>query len=239
MSRVETLIALARRSSGALGALRFGAPVAVVYDPLTYAWAPHEAWLRRYGEGAGRTLLVGMNPGPFGMSQTGVPFGDPVLVRGWLGLDGVIERPGVEHPRRPILGWASTRREVSGSRLWAWAAARHGTAEAFFERFFVVNWCPLAFLESNGRNLTPDHLGRDERVAVEAICDELLAASIAVLAPRRVVGIGAFAEARARRVAPATLEVGRIPHPSPASPLANRGWASQVDDALAALGVER
>jgi single-strand selective monofunctional uracil DNA glycosylase len=34
------------------------------------------------------------------------------------------------------------------------------------------------------------------------------------------------------------LRVGRIPHPSPASPAANRGWDELVERAFAELGIE-
>ena len=59
------LIIAARELSRAVSTLRFGSPVTHVYDPLDYAWRPHEAWLRRYGEGRKRVVFVGMNPGPF------------------------------------------------------------------------------------------------------------------------------------------------------------------------------
>ena len=56
--------------------LDFSGPVTHVYNPLEYARAPHEAYLERWGRGPKRVVLLGMNPGPFGMAQTGVPFGD-------------------------------------------------------------------------------------------------------------------------------------------------------------------
>jgi single-strand selective monofunctional uracil DNA glycosylase len=57
--------------------------------------------------------------------------------------------------------------------------------------------------------------------------------------PTHVVGVGSFASKRAR-MALAGLEVavGTILHPSPASPLANRGWAAAASRQLAALGIE-
>ena len=124
-----------------------------------YARAPHEQYLRRYGDARpSRVLLMGMNPGPFGMAQTGVPFGDVRMVRDFLGIEAPVARPPREHPARPITGFACARSEVSGTRLWGWARDRFGTAERFFERFFVVNYCPLVFMEESGRNRTPDKL---------------------------------------------------------------------------------
>ena len=85
--------------------------------------------------GRGQSLLLGMNPGPWGMAQTGVPFGTVSRVRDWLGIEAPVERPANEHPRRPVLGFGTERDEVSGLRVWGWAQARWGTPERFFERF--------------------------------------------------------------------------------------------------------
>ncbi len=219
-----------------IAGLRFGPPVEAVYQPLDYAWGVHEAWIRRYGAARGRVILVGMNPGPYGMVQTGVPFGDPGFVSSFLGLRGDVGRPPDEHPRRPVLGFASTRGEVSGQRLWGWVAERFGTADRFFSEFFVVNWCPLAFMGPGGRNITPDALPASERAPLTAACDEALGRMIRTLAPRRVVGVGQFAEQCVRRVA-GSVPVGRILHPSPASPMANRGWSKTVESELQGMGV--
>ncbi len=232
---------LAKRSrawSRALAGLEFGAPVAVTYAPLTYAREPWESYLERYARRGVETLLLGMNPGPFGMVQTGVPFGEVNAVREYLGLAGKVGRPTHTHPKRPVEGFACRRSEVSGKRLWAWAKGRHSDANHFFARFFVWNWCPLAFVSETGANLTPDKLPAAQRAPLEALCDAALADCIAALAPKRLVGVGGFAQARLERVAAAQgldLPIGRIPHPSPASPLANRGWEPQVEAALAAF----
>lgn len=234
---MSELVAIDRRLSRRVDALSFGPPTEYVYNPLAYARAPHEAYLARYGQGTREVVLVGMNPGPFGMAQTGVAFGDPTFVREWMGLSGKVKQPPKVHPKRPIVGLASPRSEVSGTRLWGWAKDRFGTAEAFFARFFVINYCPLVFMEESGRNRIPEKLPKEEREPLFAACDEALAASLAVLSPRLVIGVGKFAQDRARAVVGEGVTVGRILHPSPASPAANRGWAAQVDRELSALGV--
>lgn len=224
--------------SRTLARLSFGPPVAHVYDPLGYARAPWREYVRRYGTGPKEIVLLGMNPGPFGMAQTGVPFGEVTLVRDWLGLEAPVGRPPHEHPKRPVLGFACPRREVSGTRLWGFARDRFATPERFFARFFVANYCPLLFLEASGRNLTPDKLRAAERVPLLRACDAALRSTIEALQPRIVVGVGHFAEARARSaLADTGIAIGRIPHPSPASPAANRGWAQQVEQALEAMGI--
>jgi len=58
------------------------------------------------------------------------------------------------------------------------------------------------------------------------------------LQPEWVVGVGAFAEGRAKvALKDIDVQVGRILHPSPASPAANRGWGEQATKQLEALGV--
>lgn len=224
--------------SRALGKLRFGPPVTHVYDPVTYAYRPMQAYFDRWGRGPREVLLLGMNPGPFGMAQTGVPFGDPRLVRDFLGIEAPVDKPKREHPKRPIEGFAGTRGEVSGQRLWGFVRDAFGTPERFFDRYFVLNYCPLSFMEASGKNRTPDKLPPAERGALLARCDEALGRSLALLAPRLLVGVGAFAEERLRAAAPSGFSgrIGRILHPSPASPLANKGWPEAVTKELRALG---
>jgi single-strand selective monofunctional uracil DNA glycosylase len=233
------LVQIARRLARDVDKLKFAAPVTCVYNPLDYAAAPHEEYLRRYGSLGGRVLLVGMNPGPFGMVQTGVPFGDVGFVKKWLEIDGKIGKPRCEHPKRPIEGFACSRCEISGSRLWGWARDRFGTPQEFFSRFFVANYCPLAFLEDTGRNRTPDKLPAAEREPLYAACDRALRAAMVALQPSLIVGIGSFALDRARPLAAELgLRFGTILHPSPASPRANRGWAQEAERELVALGVD-
>jgi single-strand selective monofunctional uracil DNA glycosylase len=233
-----TLVDVSRALSERVGALRFADPVVCVYNPLAYAREPHEQYLNRYGGSPKEVLLLGMNPGPFGMAQTGVPFGDVRMVRDWLGILAAVTKPADEHPKRPVLGFECHRTEVSGTRLWGWARDRFGTPLRFFERFFVANYCPLAFMESSGSNRTPDKLPAAEQQALFSACDEALRGAVRLLQPRIVVGVGGFAERRARAaLAGQNLTIGTILHPSPASPLANRGWAEAVERQLSGLGV--
>lgn len=233
----ERLVAAARALSVQLAALSFAPPVSHVYNPLDYAWAPHECYLRRYGSGRKRVVFLGMNPGPFGMVQTGVPFGEVAAVRDWLGIETVVGRPPVENPKRPIEGFACARSEVSGRRLWGLFAARFAAADAFFADHFVANYCPLAFFD-HGRNLTPDKLPAAESAPLAVACDAHLRELVAALQPEWLIGIGGFAEARAAEaLRGSAVKIGRVLHPSPASPAANRGWAAAAERQLADLGV--
>ena len=232
------LVDIARDLAENVAKLHFGPPVTHVYNPLEYAWAAHRQYLERFGSGPKEVLFLGMNPGPWGMAQTGVPFGEVLAVRGWMGLDAEIGRPDHEHPKRPVTGLSCGRSEVSGERLWGWARDTFKTPEAFSSRFFVANYCPLSFMESTGRNRTPDKLPASEREPLFEICDRALRRTVEAATPRIVVGVGAFAEDRARRALDGMdLRIGRILPPSPASPAANRGWAGQAHRQLRKMGV--
>lgn len=224
--------------AASVGRLTFGLPVTHVYNPLEYARAPWDRYCAMYGGAPKEVLLVGLNPGPFGMAQVGVPFGEISAVRDWMGINGTVGRPANENPKRPVTGFACTRSEVSGQRLWGWAAARFGTAENFFSRFFITNYCPLVFMEESGRNLTPDKLTQAERAALFFACDLALRQTVEYLQPRHVLGFGKVTAARIQiALQGMDVKVGHVLHPSPASPAANRGWAKQMDQALSDYGI--
>ncbi|MCP3915723.1 MAG: single-stranded DNA-binding protein [bacterium] len=232
------LMRVQRRLVKAIDSLTFAAPVTHVYNPLVYAKRPAQAYIERFAKKNVEALFLGMNPGPFGMAQTGVPFGEVAAVRDWMGIEAPVGHPPDEHPKRPIAGFDCTRSEVSGARLWGWARERFGEPEAFFERFFVWNYCPLVFLEDTGRNRTPDKLPAHEREPLFEHCDDALRALVAAIEPERVIGVGKFAETRAAKtLGPDGPPIATILHPSPASPVANRGWAPQAEAQLEALGI--
>lgn len=233
----KDIVAISRKLSRNVDRLSFGSPVTHVYNPLRYARRTHETFLERYAHRGVDALLLGMNPGPFGMAQTGVPFGEVTAVREWLKIEDRVGKPRIEHERRPIDGFQCTRSEVSGRRFWSWARERFGTPKRFFKHFFVWNYCPLVFLEEGGRNRTPDKLKVHERKALFALCDEALQEVCNTIEPQRVIGIGRFAQARARAALGEDQDIATILHPSPASPAANRGWAPQVEKQLSAMGI--
>jgi single-strand selective monofunctional uracil DNA glycosylase len=238
MAIEEQLIEAARDLASQAGKLRFDLPVTHVYNPLAYAWKGHEAYLRRFGGTEKEVVFLGMNPGPFGMAQTGVPFGEISAVRDWMKIQAAIERPAVEHPRRPILGFDCPRSEISGRRLWGLFGQRFGPAENFFARHFVVNYCPLAFLQASGGNRTPDKLTPAERARLARICDAHLRRVLEILRPEWIVGVGDFATRRAEGVSDGLpIHIGQILHPSPASPAANQDWAGKATRQLQALGI--
>jgi single-strand selective monofunctional uracil DNA glycosylase len=237
VSIVDEAIRSAKRLSKAVDALQFGEPVTHVYNPLAYAWKSHEAYLRRLNPKGVRVLFLGMNPGPWGMAQTGVPFGEVAVVRDWIGIEEAVKRPANEHPKRPIEGFACKRSEVSGQRLWGLFRERFGKADKFFKQHFVANYCPLVFMTESGKNHTPDQLPKSERMPLDAACDKHLAELLELTKPEWAVGVGKYAEACLKRVAGDTVRVTTVLHPSPASPAANRGWAEAATRQLEAAGV--
>jgi single-strand selective monofunctional uracil DNA glycosylase len=221
-----------------LGALSFGPPVSHVYNPLVYARAGWDLYQQRFAAAPKEVVLLGMNPGPWGMAQTGVPFGEINAVRDFLGIEAAVSQPANMHPKRPVDGFACRRREVSGRRVWGWVQKTFGPPERFFSRFFIANYCPLLFIDADGRNRTPNQLPAAERRPLEEVCDRALRRTVACLAPRLVVGIGAFAAQRAAAaLAGMDVRVGRMTHPSPANPRANRDWEAVITAELSTAGV--
>ncbi len=239
----QALIDAARDLSDACDRLTFGDPVTHVYNPINYAWPMHEQYLTRFGRSRKRVLMLGMNPGPWGMAQTGIPFGEVAAVRDWMKIKPGLDRPPtVEtgcHPKRPVQGLDCPRSEVSGRRIWELMQERFGTPEAFFKDHFVVNYCPLVFMEASGKNRTPDKLPAEERSRLETACNAHLQTVVKILQPSHVVGVGKFAQQQAQAVltGPNPPIITTILHPSPASPAANRGWAEQATRQMIAAGL--
>ncbi|MDR1530265.1 MAG: single-stranded DNA-binding protein [Burkholderiales bacterium] len=237
-SITESALAAAQKLRATVNTLSFAPPVTHVYNPLDYAWTAHETYLRRFANTTKKIVFVGMNPGPFGMAQTGVPFGEIAAVRDWLGIYAPIQKPTRENPKRPVEGFSCQRSEVSGRRLWGLFAQRFGAPEVFFSDHFVVNYCPLIFF-NEARNMTPDKLPLLEQRPLLAACDIHLRALLDLLQPQWTIGVGVWTETRIRHaLGDATpIRVGRILHPSPASPIANRGWAQAATQQLRDFGI--
>ena len=239
MSTAADLMKVTKRLNKRLAAVSFGEPVTHTYNPLEYGWAAHEIFLKRYADTKKRVIFLGMNPGPFGMAQTAVPFGEVTAVRDWMKIETAIGKPDPEHPKRPITGFECTRSEVSGRRLWGLFSEHYPQAGDFFKDHFVVNFCPLVFMEESGRNRTPDKLSKKERMIVYELCDHYLEEVVSILQPKWIIGVGDFALKRAKEALTeySELRLGKVLHPSPASPAANRGWAEQAQKQLEELGI--
>ncbi len=236
---VDDVIGAAQWLRDATAVLDPGPPVETIYRPLEYAWDIHRDYLATFGGPPKDALFVGMNPGPWGMGQTGVPFGDPTVVGRWLRLnDHVVEPPEEELPQRPVRGLDSSHTEVSGQRLWGLLRDLYTTPQAALERLLVVNHCPLLMFDIQHRNVTPDQLRVGFKENLLEVCDEGLERIATATQAGLLIGVGTYAEERCKVVAE-RLGIGSasIPHPSPASPLANKhggkDWRKGVEKVLA------
>ncbi len=226
--------------------ITFGEKVSWSYNPLRYAWPVHRAYLRSFGRGKKRSVFLGMNPGPWGMGQTGIPFGDPVIAGDWMGLRGLeIQRPANQREQRPVKGWDSEREEGSGQRLFGYLRSRFGSLEKFFRDHFVLNYFPLVLFGPEARNVTPSKLLKADRTKVFEACDPYLREMVSYYEPEVLVGVGKFALRRLRAVfgedGDHPYRIVDIPHPSPASPIATRDggdyWRGLVEETLTEVDV--
>ncbi|MCH2646055.1 MAG: hypothetical protein MKZ53_03700 [Candidatus Thalassarchaeum sp.] len=213
--------------------------VDAVYNPLAYAWEPHRAYLELASGGGAKTLLLGMNPGPHGMGQMGIPFAATSVVRELLKITNLeVGQPRKPHPKRPISGLDWPKEEVSGTRLWGLLANEYGSAESIFKSVFLLNHCPLMlFSGERATNITPDKITGPTTKALLERCDEHLREVVDIMQIERVIGVGRYSEKRAlNALSGIDISVTTCWHPSPASPLANRNkgedWKKNVRNVL-------
>jgi len=205
-----------------------------VYNPLDYAWAPHEEWIQRFSGNGATTLLVGMNPG-HGMGNTGVPFGCPEQVRDFLEITGLeVHQPSSIHPKRTVFGLECPKPEVSGRRIWSFLASHYDTPEAVSQDIYIVNHCPLWMFNESGQNITPNKLTGGAAKQLKEICDEHLRTVVSAMGITRVIGVGRYAQQQAAALFD-EIEVDWVPHPSPASPFANRNGGADWRSAFAGV----
>ena len=213
--------------------------VDAVYNPLAYAWEPHRAYLELASGGGAKTLLLGMNPGPHGMGQMGIPFAATSVVRELLKITNLeVGQPRKPHPKRPISGLDWPKEEVSGTRLWGLLANEYGSAESIFKSVFLLNHCPLMlFSGERATNITPDKITGPTTKALLERCDEHLREVVDIMQIERVIGVGRYSEKRAlNALSGIDISITTCWHPSPASPLANRNkgedWKKNVRNVL-------
>ncbi|XP_076234883.1 single-strand-selective monofunctional uracil-DNA glycosylase [Calliopsis andreniformis] len=235
----EELLSLERMLATELETIAFRAPIEYVYSPLSYAFDTHAMYVKKYCSTVKRILFLGMNPGPWGMSQTGVPFGEIAMVRDWLKICGPVGKPAKEQPDRKVTGFLCTRSEISGKRLWGLFQELCGNPEKFFQHAYIHNYCPIALMDSKGRNITPAEIKGAELNRLHSACDKALANTIRLLKVEIVIGVGAYAQKRAQLVAQSSklpVKVLCLPHPSPRA-ANNQNWSEKATKKLDEFGL--
>ncbi|MGY8691554.1 MAG: single-stranded DNA-binding protein [Candidatus Poseidoniales archaeon] len=171
-----------------------------IYNPLSYAWNPHKAFIELSGGKGAKTLLLGMNPGPHGMGQMGIPFAATSIVRDLLEIkDLEVYQPKNIHPKRLIGGLNWHKEEISGTRLWNLLSSFYGNKDEIFANVYVLNHCPLMFFNgANAINITPDKISGSTVKKLIERCDQHLREVIEIMDIEEVVGIGKYSERRAK-----------------------------------------
>lgn len=76
----KTLLNIEVQLAHRLMSIDFPEKVKYVYNPLEYAINPHSKFVEQYANtGPKSVLFLGMNPGPWGMAQTGVSLNKSML----------------------------------------------------------------------------------------------------------------------------------------------------------------
>ncbi len=193
----------------------------IVYNVFEYAWQGWEAYIHKCAKLSAKIMLLGINPGPHGMLQTGIPFGSISAVRNYIGIhDADIKQPTVLHKNRPVDGMKYTKEEQSGLLLWNTIESLFTNSLNFFSHCFVINYCPLAFFTQKGENITPDKLGTEERKDVEHRCTSHLLEYLNIFNTSLILAIGRYAFNKAQLLSRDLHIIPQkniiyIPHPSP------------------------
>ena len=210
------------------------------YNPLDYAWEPHQEYIKRYGGLGAKTVMLGMNPG-HGMGNTGIPFGCPEQVKKYLKIKNLeVKQPNSLHPKRPVYGLDCPKPEVSGRRIWGLLSELYGTPEDALSNVYIINHFPLWMFNDSGQNITPNKLPSSNAKELFECCDSHLLDVVDALGANRIIGVGAYAESMARKALDKAerthILLEKIPHPSPANPLANKEkgaiWREMVTSVL-------
>ncbi|XP_022920876.2 single-strand selective monofunctional uracil DNA glycosylase-like [Onthophagus taurus] len=220
-----------------LNNLTFSSPAHYIYNPLEYAWKPHSTFVKTYCKGTKDVLFLRINPGPWGMCQTGIPFGEVNISKEWLKMNGEVEKPKNECPKKQIKGFECHRSEQSGKRFYGFFKNLCRTPEVFFKNAFVYNFCPLSFMEKEEEgkrcaNITPDKLKGQIKKDLENICGKTLVNILKLLDVKIIVAVGRYTEKQAVKIIQESqldIEVIYMRHPSR---MAGRNWSKTAQNVL-------
>lgn len=204
-----------------------------IYNPLEYCLDPFIQYLEKGGEKRD-IVFLGMNPGPFGMMQNGIPFGASNFVNNYLNIEKDFDKQKIEkeHPKYKIIGKNIERQEISGTKLWGLIQSFYPDSNTFLENQIVLNYLQLAILDKEkGKNITPDKLNKDVRTKIENICDNQLREILDILESKVLIGVGKYSYDSLLRVKK-NEKVIKINHPSPLNARYFKTWTEDTKKLL-------
>jgi single-strand selective monofunctional uracil DNA glycosylase len=148
-------------------------------------------------------------------------------------LTGVVNKPAIEIPSKPIVGLECKTEEPSGKRFWGVIQELCGEPENFFRHCWVHNICPLAFLTSTGRNITPSEIKGESKGQLNTICLQYLEKAIQIFDPKIIISVGVYANdcvknLKKKNQISEAIECKLLPHPSPRA-LNNQNWVEKAN----------
>ena len=175
-----------------LDELKFFPPCFYVYNPLSYCFESFKIYFEYLNTEEEINLFFGINPGPFGMAQTGIPFGDKETVKNYLKIEPKIDIDKIpkQHPKKQILGLEVKRVEKSGRIFWGVIKEFYPEKYDFFKSNFVLNFCPLCFLDEQGRNITPKVLRKEDQIALYKILEIFMLKLFKLIKIKKLIAIG-------------------------------------------------
>ncbi|KAF7991960.1 hypothetical protein HCN44_010761 [Aphidius gifuensis] len=209
-----------------LDKLNYNNPIDYIYCPIIYAKTVHFNYLNKYCRDKKNIMILGMNPGPWGMSQTGVPFGEINIVIDWLKINGHIDKPKRQHEQRQVDGFSCKRSEISGRKFWSLFKKLSNNPDTFFRHCFLRNFFKPTIIIII--------IAGPEQKKLQEFCDQALIEVIKILDVKVIIGVGRFSEQRAKKVvktAKLSTKVLWMIHPSPRATI-GKNWQNLTLDFL-------
>jgi len=181
-----------------------------VWNPALYALDIYQEYLTKFPPEPGAILALGLNPGPYGMAQTGIPFTDCRTASGALGMEMTI--PGkapddlISRLKKANGKWRGTY-ERSSLGMYRFLILAWGDIKTAYRNWFVGNPCPLLFLDPERWNVTPADPRLRRMKEVGELRQRAVIGFSEILNPRGIVCFGkdvakAVGEVAIRQVGP-------------------------------------
>lgn len=194
-----------------------------ILNPLVYAWHLHEEYMGKVPQGT-KILFVGMNPSP--SSLTGIPFYEKDAMTNLFGAPLLTQLLN-EMPAK----YRGNETSESGQRFWEFVFKKFGSYDKFFRYCFIINYCPLIFMNKDGGNVPLDGFNDASQSLLKnlmAISDSGLKDIIDHIKPTLIIGIGRYAFNRVRQANTSNIKCYQIRHPSPATGMTSDQWMNKI-----------